>query len=85
LIVFSGTTNEKTNNYPMHLQKDGSWIIDLPFSCEGKKYKYLVEKIISTNSPVSFFSEIIDPYAPSHYFKGWTRYCNHSRKEQPKN
>jgi pullulanase/glycogen debranching enzyme len=65
LIVFSGTTNEKTNNYPMHLQKDGSWIIDLPFSCEGKKYKYLVEKIISTNSPVSFFSEIIDPYAPT--------------------
>ena len=65
LLLFSNQQEGQREIHPMSRMEDGSWVVNLPFCCEGKHYKYLVENTTNAGKEDSFFKEIIDPYSPA--------------------
>lgn len=65
LLLFSNHQEDEKEIHPMNRMEDGSWVVNLPFCCEGKHYKYLVENITKPGKEDSFFKEIVDPYSPA--------------------
>ena len=63
LLLFSNQQECHKEIHPMNRMEDGSWVVNLPFCCEGKHYKYQVENVTNARKKDSFYKEIVDPYS----------------------
>lgn len=70
LILYSGNVEDSFESHSMARSSDGSWYIELPFNCEGSRYKYSVTQVKSSGSLTEFEKHVVDPYARAMVGRG---------------